>query len=96
MTRILVGVHFRRHFGGPGHVTISPGSIVLTDRKATRSVTHAGTVVRVERKRFEPPTGNHWIEITDGVETGWAAVSRKRAETVLAAMVEAGFSVERV
>lgn len=94
--RILVGVHFRRHFGGPGHVTITPGQIVLTDRKATRSVTHTAQVVRVEKKRFEPPTGNHWIELTDGTDTGWAAVSRKRAETVLAAMTAAGFTVEKV
>lgn len=45
--RFLVGVHFRRHFGGPGHVTVAPGEIVLTDRKATTTLRHTGTVVKV-------------------------------------------------
>jgi hypothetical protein len=93
--RFLVGVHFRRHFGGPGHLTVGPGELVLTDRRATRSVTHRGTSVTVEKKRFEPPTGNHWIAITDGETTGYAAISRKRAERVLAAVEECGFSVVR-
>ncbi|MCW2543531.1 MAG: hypothetical protein JWM40_1083 [Frankiales bacterium] len=87
-------MHFRRHFGGPGHVTVAPGEIVLTDRKATRTVVHRGNVVKVERKRFEPPTGNHWIELTDGELTGYAAISRKRAQLVLDAMTACGFTVQ--
>lgn len=93
--RHLVGAHFRRHFGGPGHLTVEPGRITLTDRKATRSVTQDGGVVRVERKRFEPPTGNHWIAVTDGEITAWATMGRKRADTILGQMAECGFTVER-
>jgi hypothetical protein len=93
--RFLVGVHFRRHFGGPGHVTVAPGEIVLTDRKATRTVRHTDQVVKVEKKRFEPPTGNHWIELSDGQSVGYAAISRKRADGLLAAMEACGFRVER-
>jgi hypothetical protein len=89
----LVGVHFRRYFGGPGRVRVEPGQIVLTDRKATRTLIHTGPVVTVERKRFEPPTGNHWIELTDGTVTAHVAVSRKRAERVLAAITACGFEV---
>lgn len=94
--RFLVGVHFRRHLGGPGHLTVSTGSLVLTDRRARRRVEHAGSVVRVERKRWEPPTGNHWIEVTDGSVTAHATASRRRAARVLAAVEAAGFTVERV
>jgi hypothetical protein len=93
--RFLVGVHFRRHFGGPGHVTVAPGEIVLTDRKATRTVVHQANTIKVAKKRFEPPTGNHWIELTDGEVTGYAAISRKRADRILEAMADAGFTIER-
>ena len=93
--RILVGVHFGRHFGGPGHVTVSPGSIVVTDRKERRRVVQTAPVVRLERKRWEPPTGNHWIEVTDGEQTCWLTASRRRAARVVAALEAAGFTVER-
>lgn len=92
--RILVGFHVRRHFGGPGHLTVEPGSLVLTDRRGKRSVRHVGDVVRLERKRFEPPGTNHWLEVTDGDATAWATFGRRRAERVLAALDAAGFTVE--
>lgn len=93
--RYLVGAHFRRHFGGPGHLTVAPGEIVLSDRKATRAVTQTGGSVRVQRKRLEPPTGNHWIAVTDGEVTGYATMGRKRADTILALMAECGFTIDR-
>lgn len=89
-------MHFHRYFGGPGHLTVSPGRLVLSDRRARRTVVHASSVVRIERKRWEPPTGNHWIEITDGRVTGHATASRGRTERVVAVLVAAGFEVERV
>lgn len=93
--RFLVGVHFRRHFGGPGHLTVSPGRLVLTDRKGTRTVTHQGTTVGVERKRWEPPTGNHWLAISDGETTAWATVSRTRLALIEQAMRLSGFALDR-
>jgi len=92
---ILVGVHFHRHFGGPGRLHIAPGSLVLVGRRGGRSVTHASSVVRVVRRRWEPPTGNHWIEVSDGSSTGWATVPRRRAERIVASLEAAGFTVER-
>lgn len=88
-------MHFRRHFGGPGHLTVAPGQITLSDRKAIQEVVQASGIVRVERKRFEPPTGNHWIAVTDGELTGWATMGRKRADAILGQMTECGFTVER-
>ena len=93
--RWLVGVHFRRHFGGPGHLTVAPGEITLTDRKGTRTLVQTGGTVVLERKRFEPPTGNHWVHVTDGEVTAWATMGRTRAEAVLAVVQECGFDVER-
>ncbi len=94
-SRFLVGVHFRRYFGGPGHLAVTSGGVTLTDRKGRRAVTQPVGVVRVERKRFEPPTGNHWIEVTDGYLIGHATMSRRRADQVVAALLAAGFAVER-
>lgn len=91
--RILVGVHFRRHFGGPGHLAVAPGALVLSDRRARRSVAHAGTVVRLEHKRWEPPGTNRWLEVSDGTVTAWATMGRRRAERVVAALEAAGFEV---
>ena len=93
--RFLVGVHFRRHFGGPGHLTVAPGALTLADRKETRTVVQTSGPVRVEKKRFEMPGTNYWLELTDGTTTAWATMSRKRADAVLAAVAEAGFGVER-
>lgn len=92
---ILVGVHFHRHFGGPGRLQIAPGSLVLTTRRGNRSVTHGSSEVSIVRKRWEPPTGNYWIEISDGTLTGWATVPRRRAERIAAELETAGFSVTR-
>ena len=91
--RILVGAHFRRHFGGPGHLLVSPGSLVLT--KGDRTLTHAGALVRLEKKRWEPPGTNHWFTLSDGTTTAWATASRSRAERLVAALEECGFTVER-
>ena len=91
--RILVGAHFRRHFGGPGHLLVSPGRLELTKRD--RSVVHAGAVVRLERKRWEPPGTNHWFTLSDGTTTGWATASRSRAERIVTALEGCGFTVER-
>jgi hypothetical protein len=93
--RFFVGVHFQRHFGGPGHLNVSPGALVLTNRRGSREVRQRGGSVVVERKRWEPPTGNHWVEVTDGEETGWATVPRRRAERIAAALEAAGFEVLR-
>jgi hypothetical protein len=91
--RFLVGVHFQRHRGGPGHLTVAPGEIVLATR--TRTVRQVAPVVRLTRKRLEPPWGNHWIEVTDGSVTGHAVTSRRRAEALLSAITAAGFTVDR-
>lgn len=93
--RFLVGVHFSRHRGGPGHVTVAPGELVLTTRSGKQSMTHRQGPVRLERKRFEPPWGNHWIALTDGAVTAHVVTGRKRAERVLAAVSDAGFTVLR-
>lgn len=93
--RILVGVHFRRHVGGPGHLTIAPGELVLTDRRGIRRVVHRGDTVHVERKRWEPPTGNHWIEVGDGGVTAYATAGRGRTARVVAALEACGFTVRR-
>ena len=93
--RILVGVHFSRHFGGPGHLTVQPGSLVLTDRRARRSVAHVGDVVRLERKRWEPPGTNRWLEVSDGETTAWATMGRRRAARVVAALEASGYVVEQ-
>ncbi|MCY7396401.1 MAG: hypothetical protein LH468_09675 [Nocardioides sp.] len=93
--RFRVGVHFHRHVGGPGHLVIEPGRSVLRERGACRTVVHRGGVVRVERRRWEPPTGNHWIEVSDDTATPHATMGRRRAERVLATMVACGFTVER-
>ena len=93
--RFFVGVHFHRHFGGPGYLRVEPGSVVLANRRGTREVRQLGGSVVVERKRWEPPTGNHWIEVTDDAETAWATVPRRRAERIIAALEAAGFEVQR-
>ena len=93
--RFLVGVHFRRHFGGPGHLEVSAGEVRLTNRRGTREVRQAGGSVVVQRKRWEPPTGNHWIEFTEGDDVGRATVPRHRAERIAAALAQAGFDVVR-
>ena len=67
---------------------------MLTDRRATRRVVHRGDSVRVERKRFEPPTGNHWIEVSDGEATAYATAGRRRVTRVIAALEEFGFTVQ--
>ena len=94
MERFTVGVHFTRHRGGPGSVTVSRGLLVLADRRGTRTVRHTDPRLHCERKRFEPPWGSHWIELTDGEVTAHAVVSRRRAGRVLAAAERSGFSVE--
>ena len=91
----MVGVHFTRHRGGPGSVTVSRGVLTLADRRGKRSLRHTDPRLHCERKRFEPPWGNHWIELTDGDTTAHAVVSRRRADRVLAAAEGAGFTVER-
>ncbi|MDO9456695.1 hypothetical protein [Nocardioides sp.] len=92
--RFLVGFHVRRHFGGPGHLEVAPGALVLTDRRGRRSVRHVGLVVRLERKRWEPPGTNRWLEVTDGETTAWATMGRRREARVVAVLEAAGFSVE--
>lgn len=89
-----MGVHYSRHRGGPGWVEITPGEVVLTGRG--RTLRHTSPVLQVERKRFEPPWGNHWIALTDGEVTGHVVVSRRRAEALLAEAERCGFRVEPV
>ena len=91
--RFVVGVHFTRHRGGPGHLTIEPGVLVLATKR--REVKQTSGTVTWEHKRFEPPWGNHWIAVTDGDVTGHAVVGRKRAQQLLALAEAAGFPVER-
>jgi len=92
---IRVGVHFSRHRGGPGRLTVEPGRIVLATRNASRSVVHTAGPVRLEVKRWEPPWGNHWIAVTDGAVEAHAVVSRRRAARILTLVGECGFAVER-
>ena len=91
--RLLVGVHFSRHFGGPGHLTVRPGSLLLADRRGRRSVVHTDPVVHLERKRWEPPGTNRWLELGDGTTTAWATMGRRRAARVVALLESAGFEV---
>lgn len=93
--RFFVGMHLRRHFGGPGHLLIEPGRVRLINRRGSREVVQVGGTVVVERKRWEPPTGNHWIRIGSGDEVGWATVPRRRGERIAAALETAGFEVQR-
>ena len=93
--RFVVGVHFTRHRGGPGSVTVDRGVLTLADRKGTRTVRHTDPRLHCERKRFEPFWGNHWISLTDGEVTAHAVVSRRRADRILQAAAANGFTVER-
>jgi hypothetical protein len=73
---------------------VAPGALVLSDRRGRRRVRHAGSVVRLERKRWEPPGTNRWLEVSDGTTTAWATMGRRRAARVTTILDAAGFTVE--
>lgn len=91
---LLVGMHRSRHVGGPGRLSAIPGGVELVHRRGRHHVRHRADVVRLERTRWEPPTGNHWFELRDGEVTAWVTASRRRALRVVALLHAQGLEIE--